>query len=108
MTSLEPCLKQIYYALYDGAVSYWKKRSRFADDDRGACGKEFSRPREAITVQTARRKGIACQCNRGRISVGIAGDLTEDPIHTTGMRQYDGRAQLGRLKIREWETNEND
>ena len=108
VTLFEPRLNQIYYALYDGAISYWNQCSRLADDNRGARGKEFSRPREAIAVQTARRKGATCQCNRRRISVGIAGDLTEYPVHTTCMRQHDGRAQLGRRKIRKWETNEND
>jgi hypothetical protein len=33
VTSVEPGLKQIYYALDDGAVSYRKQRPRSADDN---------------------------------------------------------------------------
>ena len=33
VTSLAPRLKHIDYSLYDGAVSYWKQRPRFANNN---------------------------------------------------------------------------
>src|SRR5438034_6006960 len=78
-----------------------------SDHQLPAGGEQLARPRVAVGTQRARVEARRGQVNRPWIAVGIAGDLAENPVVSTGIGQGNGRTQLRLREIREGERDED-